>query len=197
VGNAPPPNSTDALAATLYDELRAMAAAYLSKEPGGHTLQPTALVNEALLRILGQQQGQAGNVWQNREQFLGVAAICMRRVLVDHARTRGREKRGGGAVRLTLDESLATAEAAGIDVLDLDAALEELAASFPRQARVVELRSFAGLELEHIGDVVGISLAQVKRDWAFARAWLKARLDRGSASPTKSPPAPGGDTPEA
>jgi RNA polymerase sigma factor (TIGR02999 family) len=197
VGNAPPPNSTDALAAALYDELRAMAAAYLSKEPGGHTLQPTALVNEALLRILGQQQGQAGNVWQNREQFLGVAAICMRRVLVDHARTRGREKRGGGAVRLTLDESLATAEAAGIDVLDLDAALEELAASFPRQARVVELRSFAGLELEHIGDVVGISLAQVKRDWAFARAWLKARLDRGSASPTKSPPAPGGDTPEA
>jgi len=174
-----------------------MAAAYLSKEPDGHTLQPTALVNEALLRILGQQQGQAGSVWQNREQFLGVAAICMRRVLVDHARTRGREKRGGGAVRLSLDESLATAEASGVDVLDLDAALEELAASFPRQARVVELRSFAGLELEHIGDVVGISLAQVKRDWTFARAWLKARLDRGSASPTKSPPAPADHTPKA
>jgi RNA polymerase sigma factor (TIGR02999 family) len=195
--NPPPPNSTDALAAALYDELRAMAAAYLSKEPDGHTLQPTALVNEALLRILGQQQGQAGSVWQNREQFLGVAAICMRRVLVDHARTRGREKRGGGAVRLSLDESLATAEASGVDVLDLDAALEELAASFPRQARVVELRSFAGLELEHIGDVVGISLAQVKRDWTFARAWLKARLDRGSASPTKSPPAPADHTPNA
>jgi RNA polymerase sigma factor (TIGR02999 family) len=189
VGNQPPPNSTDALAAALYDELRAMAAAYLSKEPDGHTLQPTALVNEALLRILGQQQGQAGSVWQNREQFLGVAAICMRRVLVDHARTRGREKRGGGAVRLSLDESLATAEAAGVDVLDLDAALEEFSASFPRQARVVELRSFAGLELEQIGEVVGISLAQVKRDWTFARAWLKARLDRGSASPTKVAPA--------
>ena len=174
-----------------------MAAAYLSKEPDGHTLQPTALVNEALLRILGQQQGQAGSVWQNREQFLGVAAICMRRVLVDHARTRGREKRGGGAVRLSLDESLATAEASGVDVLDLDAALEEFAASFPRQARVVELRSFAGLELEHIGDVVGISLAQVKRDWTFARAWLKARLDRGSASPTKSPPAPNDHAPRA
>lgn len=186
--NTPPPNSTDALAAALYDELRAMAAAYLSKEPDGHTLQPTALVNEALLRILGQQQGQPGSVWQNREQFLGVAAICMRRVLVDHARTRTRDKRGGGAVRLSLDESLASAEAAGIDVLDLDAALEELAASFPRQARVVELRYFAGLELEHIGEVVGISLAQVKRDWTFARAWLKARLDRGSASPTKLSP---------
>jgi len=197
VGTPPPPNSTDALAAALYDELRAMAAAYLSKEPDGHTLQPTALVNEALLRILGQQQRQAGSVWLNREQFLGVAAICMRRVLVDHARARGRDKRGGGAVKLSLDESLATAEAAGIDVLDLDAALEEFAASFPRQARVVELRSFAGLELEQIGEVVGISLAQVKRDWTFARAWLKARLDRGSASPTKSPPPTAGETPGA
>ena len=189
MGTPPPPNSTDALAAALYDELRAMAAAYLSKEPDGHTLQPTALVNEALLRILGQQQRQAGSVWLNREQFLGVAAICMRRVLVDHARAHGRDKRGGGAVKLSLDESLATAEAAGIDVLDLDAALEEFATSFPRQARVVELRSFAGLELEQIGEVVGISLAQVKRDWTFARAWLKARLDRGSASPTKGAPA--------
>lgn len=186
--SSPPPNSTDALAAALYDELRAMAAAYLAKEPDGHTLQPTALVNEALLRILGQQQGQATNVWTNREQFLGVAAICMRRVLVDHARARGRDKRGGGAVRLSLDESMATADASGIDVLDLDDALQEFARSFPRQARVVELRSFAGLELEHIGDVVGISLAQVKRDWTFARAWLKARLDRGSASPTKADP---------
>ena len=123
VGNPPPPNSTDALAAALYDELRAMAAAYLTKEPDGHTLQPTALVNEALLRILGQEQGQAANAWANREQFLGVAAICMRRVLVDHARARGREKRGGGAVKLSLDEAMAVAHADGIDVLDLDEAL--------------------------------------------------------------------------
>ena len=169
-----------------------MAAAYLSKEPDGHTLQPTALVNEALLRILGQQHGQAngdGAAWHNREQFLGVAAICMRRVLVDHARARGRGKRGGGAVRLSLDDALAVAEAADVDVLDLDEALQEFGRSFPRQARVVELRSFAGLELEQIGEVVGISLAQVKRDWTFARAWLKARLDRGSASPTKGAPA--------
>lgn len=188
----PPPNSTDALAAALYDELRAMAAAYLTKESDGHTLQPTALVNEALLRILGQQQGQSTATWTNREQFLGVAAICMRRVLVDHARARGRDKRGGGAVRLSLDESMAVAESCGIDVLDLDEALQEFARSFPRQARVVELRSFAGLELEQIGEVVGISLAQVKRDWTFARAWLKARLDRGSASPTKTElPSPG------
>jgi len=181
----PTPNSTDALAAALYDELRAMAAAYLSKEPDGHTLQPTALVNEALLRILGQNNGNGSNAWANREQFLGVAAICMRRVLVDHARARGRAKRGGGAVRLSLDDALAVAEATDVDVIDLDEALQEFARSFPRQARVVELRSFAGLELEQIGEVAGISLAQVKRDWVFARAWLKARLDRGSASPTK------------
>ena len=181
----PTPNSTDALAAELYDELRAMAAAYLSKEPDGHTLQPTALVNEALLRILGQNNGNGSNAWANREQFLGVAAICMRRVLVDHARARGRAKRGGGAVRLSLDDALAVAEATDVDVIDLDEALQEFARSFPRQARVVELRSFAGLELEQIGEVAGISLAQVKRDWVFARAWLKARLDRGSASPTK------------
>jgi len=185
VGNTPSPNSTDALAAALYDELRAMAAAYLSKEPDGHTLQPTALVNEALLRILGQNNGNGSNAWANREQFLGVAAICMRRVLVDHARARGRAKRGGGAVRLSLDDALAVAEATDVDVIDLDEALQEFARSFPRQARVVELRSFAGLELEQIGEVAGISLAQVKRDWVFARAWLKARLDRGSASPTK------------
>ncbi len=181
----PTPNSTDALAAALYDELRAMASAYLSKEPDGHTLQPTALVNEALLRILGQNNGNGSNAWANREQFLGVAAICMRRVLVDHARARGRAKRGGGAVRLSLDDALAVAEATDVDVIDLDEALQEFARSFPRQARVVELRSFAGLELEQIGEVAGISLAQVKRDWVFARAWLKARLDRGSASPTK------------
>ena len=119
-----------------------MAAAYLSKEPDGHTLQPTALVNEALLRMLGQQHGQAngeGAAWHNREQFLGVAAICMRRVLVDHARARGRGKRGGGAVRLSLDDALAVAEAADVDVLDLDEALQEFGRSFPRQARVVEL----------------------------------------------------------
>ncbi|MFM1822810.1 MAG: hypothetical protein RI967_1076, partial [Planctomycetota bacterium] len=178
------------LAAALYDELRAMAAAYLSREPDGHTLQPTALVNEALLKMLAQRPetdgaSADGRIWANREQFLGVAAICMRRILVDHARTRGREKRGGGAVRLSLEESMMVAEADGVDVLDLDEALGEFGRSFPRQSRVVELRAFAGLELEHIGEVCGISLAQVKRDWTFARAWLKARLDRGSRSPTK------------
>ncbi len=186
--------STDALAAALYDELRAMAAAYLSREPDGHTLQPTALVNEALLKMLAQRPGgddapADGRVWTNREQFLGVAAICMRRILVDHARARGRGKRGGGAVRLSLEESMMVAEADGVDVLDLDEALGEFGRSFPRQSRVVELRTFAGLELEHIGEVCGISLAQVKRDWTFARAWLKARLDRGSKSPSKIHPA--------
>lgn len=186
MGEASRTSSTDALAAALYDELRAMAAAYLSKEPDGHTLQPTALVNEALLRILYQQRGNQGSAdgasaaptWTNREQFLGVAAICMRRVLVDHARARGREKRGGNATRLSLDESMAIAAADGVDVLDLDEALTAFADSFPRQSRVVELRTFAGLELEHIAAVCGISLAQVKRDWTFARAWLKSKLDR-------------------
>jgi RNA polymerase sigma factor (TIGR02999 family) len=184
--NQPSHNSTDALAAALYDELRAMAAAYLSKELSGHTLQPTALVNEALVRILSQQHGRGANAWANREQFLGVAAICMRRVLVDHARSRGRDKRGGGGTRLSLDDSMAIAHADGVDVLDLDEALREFSQSFPRQARVVELRSFAGLELEHIGEVCGISLAQVKRDWVFARAWLKARLDHEPKDPINS-----------
>lgn len=184
------PSSTDALAAALYDELRAMAAAYLTKEPDGHTLQPTALVNEALLRIFYQQRGnqdvtfdKPSPTWVNREQFLGVAAICMRRVLVDHARARGREKRGGNATKMSLDAAIAIASADGVDVLDLDDALHALAESFPRQSRVVELRTFAGLELEHIASVCGISLAQVKRDWTFARAWLKAKLDRESGKP--------------
>ncbi len=184
--------TTAGLAATLYDELRAMAWAYLSKEADGHTLQPTALVNEALLRILHQRHGHGStslapesvpSLWLNREQFLGVAAICMRRVLVDHARARGRAKRSGGA-RIGLEESMAIIHDERIELLDLDAALSELAARFPRQARVVELRSFAGLELERIGEVCGISLAQVKRDWTFARAWLKAKLDREEAGPT-------------
>ncbi len=206
MGNDQAARTTDALAAALYDELRAMAAAYLSREPDGHTLQPTALVNEALLKMLAQrpaaatdagggdgpasEDAVAGRIWANREQFLGVAAICMRRILVDHARARGRGKRGGGAVRLSLEESMMVAENDGVDVLDLDEALAEFGRSFPRQARVVELRAFAGLELEHVGEVCGISLAQVKRDWTFARAWLKARLDRGSSSPSKAPQAP-------
>ena len=120
MGNDQAARTTDALAAALYDELRAMAAAYLSPEPDGHTLQPTALVNEALLKMLAQrpaaatdagggdgpasEDAVAGRIWANREQFLGVAAICMRRILVDHARARGRGKRGGGAVRLSLEE---------------------------------------------------------------------------------------------
>jgi RNA polymerase sigma factor (TIGR02999 family) len=189
--------TTARLAAALYDELRALAWTYLSKEPDGHTLQPTALVNEALLRMLNQRhghgesssafEGSPASMWQNREQFLGVAAICMRRVLVDHARMRGRVKRSGGA-RIGLDESMALVQAQQTDLLDLDAALTEFSVSFPRQARVVELRSFAGLELERIGDICGISLAQVKRDWVFARAWLKARLDRENSAAELQPP---------
>jgi RNA polymerase sigma factor (TIGR02999 family) len=146
-------------------------------------------VNEALLRIFYQQRGnqdvtfdKPSPTWVNREQFLGVAAICMRRVLVDHARARGREKRGGNATKMSLDAAIAIASADGVDVLDLDDALHALAESFPRQSRVVELRTFAGLELEHIASVCGISLAQVKRDWTFARAWLKAKLDRESGN---------------
>ena len=176
-------HSTDALSVALYDELRSMAAVYLRRESSGHTLQSTALVNEALLKILGQELGQSGGAWDNREQFLGIAAIAMRRILVDHARGRRRDKRGGGAVRVSLDDSMVVAEEMGTDVLDLDEALIEFAKCYPRQARVIELRTFAGIELESVGEICGISLAQVKRDWVFGRAWLKTWLDRGLGDP--------------
>jgi RNA polymerase sigma factor (TIGR02999 family) len=161
----------------VYDELRRLAANYLRNERPGQTLQATALVHEAFLR-LSKQKNQP---WKNRTHFLAIAALSMRQILVQRARARHAEKRGGeNAERITLDESVMSApaerEGGGIDVLELDAALEKLAALDPQQAKIVELRYFGGLTVEEAADALDISPATVKRHWTIARAWLKKEL---------------------
>lgn len=164
--------------AVLYHELHQMAARQMRGEQREHTLQPTALVNEALLRLL------PGHDINNRRHFLALAATTMRRVLVDYARQRRSHKRGRGAERVTLDENLPVGTAPRpVDVLDVDAALSELEASNPRAARIVELRFFGGHTDKEIADIVELSVPTVRRDWETARAWLQARL-RPSAGPT-------------
>jgi RNA polymerase sigma factor (TIGR02999 family) len=164
----------DRLMAVVYDELRHRAAAHLRRERPGHTLQPTALVNEAYLRLVGQRAA-----WKNRGQFFGVAAEIMRRILVDRARARRAAKRSGQWSRVTLDPSLSVVRQDDVDVLDLDAALTRLAALDSRKSRIAELRFFAGLSLEETGDALGVSLATVERDWQAARAWLFKELSGG------------------
>ena len=152
----------------VYDELRRRAAAYLRRERRGHTLQPSALVHEAYLRLVDQRRA----VWLTRAQFFGVASQMMRRILVDRARARRMAKRSGRWARVTLDEAATVTPPVDVDVLDLDAALSELAAFDPRKSRIAELRFFGGLSLAETGQVLGISLATVERDWQAARAWL-------------------------
>ena len=161
----------------VYDELRRLAASYIRRERAGQTLQATALVHEAYVRLIGEK---AQN-WQNRTHFLAIAALSMRQILVQRARARNAAKRGGDPERITLDEQLLRAPSADhvqeIDLVALDAALEKLASLDARQAKVVELRYFGGLSVEEAADVLGISPATVKRDWTLARAWLKRELD--------------------
>jgi RNA polymerase sigma factor (TIGR02999 family) len=157
----------------LAGELRGIAARLLRRERADHTLQPTALVNEAWMRLF---QGQGIDDPQGRRHFFALAARVMRQVLVDHARRRGRDTRGGGEQPQPLDEALAVVQVEGVDVLDLDVALEELAALDERQARVVELRFFGGLEAQEVAEVLEVSLSTVERDWRAARAWLYQRL---------------------
>ena len=160
------------LAPLVYQDLRALARSHLRRERAGHTLQATALVHEAFFKLLGQR-----SPWHNREQFFAVASRIMRRVLVDHARARAAMKRGADAPRIELEDSLAVAsEARSLDLLDLDRALERLAALEPRLARVVELRYFGGLSVEEAARVLECSDRTVKRDWSFARAWLLREL---------------------
>ena len=160
----------------VYPELRRIAARYLRRERFGHTLQPTALVNEAYLKLIDQNRAH----WQNRAHFFGVAAQLMRRILVDHARTRGAAKRGGGAAPVTLVDAMGASTPRGIDVVALDEALSRLTSFYPEQGRLVELRYFGGLTIEETGEVMGMSPATVKRQWAVARAWLLSQLDRGA-----------------
>jgi RNA polymerase sigma-70 factor, ECF subfamily len=168
----------DALLPIVYAELRRQARRALRREATGHTLQPTALVHEAYLRLVDQRPDR----WQGRSQFYGVAARCMRQVLVDAARTRRAAKRGGGARPITLGgvEELVAApsESTGDDVLALDEALTRLAALDPEQARIVELRYFAGLTIDDTAATLGVSAATVSREWTVARRWLRRELAR-------------------
>lgn len=157
----------------VYAELRRRAAAYLRRERRDHTLRPTDLVHEAYLRLSAQHAG-----FQNREQFFGVAASLMRRILVDHARSRAAGKRRG-ELRVTLAEDVAATSPHEADVIDVDRALTELAALDERQARLVELRFFSGLTAEEAAAALAISLATANREWAFAKAWLFRRLAPG------------------
>jgi RNA polymerase sigma factor (TIGR02999 family) len=163
----------DALFPAVYAELRRLAHHYLSRERVGHTLQATALVHEAYLRLMPQGE----TTWEDRPKFIGVAAHVMREVLVEHARARNRQKRGGEYDRIPLNETAAAVDAGFARWEDLDRALDRLAALDPRQARVVELRYFGGLTVEEAAEVLGVSAKTVKRDWSIARAWLRRELE--------------------
>jgi RNA polymerase sigma factor (TIGR02999 family) len=158
----------NALMPLVYDELRRIARRHLQGERFGHTLQSTALVHEAFLRLIDVERIQ----WQNRAHFIAMAAQMIRRILVDHARTRKAEKRGSGAMLLELDEGIVAPGGGPVDLVDLNNALEKLAVIDDQQARIVELRFFGGLSVEETAEVLGISTPTVKRDWKMARAWL-------------------------
>jgi RNA polymerase sigma-70 factor (ECF subfamily) len=159
----------------VYNELRRMADRYLRLERADHTLQPTALVHEAYLRLIDQRQVS----WQNRAHFFGVAAQMMRRILVDHARTRQRDKRGGNAQKLPLDEFMNLSQGRAADLVALDDALKGLAELDRRKSRVVELRFFGGLSVEETAEVLGVSPQTVLRDWKLAKAWLYQEIRKG------------------
>jgi RNA polymerase sigma-70 factor (ECF subfamily) len=164
----------DKLMPLVYSELRRLASNYLRRERAAHTLQPTALVNEAYLKLVGQKNAK----WQNRAQFFGISAQLMRRILVDHARRHQAEKRGGSEQeRLSITSVEEIANQPKVDLLALNEALDELGRMDPQQSRIVELKFFAGLSIEETAEVLGISHATVERDWKLARAWLRRQLD--------------------
>lgn len=162
----------DELLPLVYDELRRLAAYHLQRERSDHTLQPTALVHEAYLRLVDQRAVD----WQNRAHFFGLAAEMMRRILVNHALARQAAKRGGHETRISLDEVLDWAEQREVDFVALDGALEKLTVLDPQQARIVELKFFGGLSVEEIATLLSISTATVKREWRMAKAWLFQQL---------------------
>lgn len=158
----------------VYQELRRLAESYLRRERAGHTLQPTALAHEAYLKLIDQQCVR----WQNRAHFFGIAAQAMRRILVDHARTRLAEKRGSGAPVVSLDEAIDAAVQRADQLVALDEALKTLAEMDPQKSRVVELKYFGGMTLEETAEVLGISRATVIREWRMAKAWLYGELNK-------------------
>lgn len=160
------------LTPVIYDELRRIAAQYLRKERPHHTLQPTDLAHEAFLKLIDV----GGIDWQGRAHFFAVSAQVIRHILVDHARARAADKRGGGAERIELTEALCICNEPDIDLLVLNEALEELASFDPQQSEIIELRFFGGLTIEETAAVIGISPATVKREWALAKAWLSQKI---------------------
>jgi len=158
----------------VYNELRKIARSHLRTERSDHTLQPTALVNEAYLRLVDQERVE----WQGRAHFFGIASQMMRRILVDHARRKNAIRRGADVNKVTLDEAFVSGEADSVDVAALDDALADLAEIDPDQARLVELRFFGGLTIEETAEVLEVSPATVKREWAVARAWLYRALKK-------------------
>lgn len=164
----------DQLLPLVYDELREIAHRYLSRERRDHTLQTTALVHEAYLRLIDQHAVQ----WQNKAHFFGVAAQLMRRILIDYARSHQTAKRGQGAIKLSLDEAIDVADERAADLLALNEALESLAKFDPQKSRVVELKFFGGLTVEETAEVLGVSIPTVVRQWRLAKAWLYQELGK-------------------
>jgi RNA polymerase sigma-70 factor, ECF subfamily len=162
----------DELLPIIYDELKRIAASYLRRERSDHTLQPTALVNEAYMRMIDITQVS----WQNKAHFIGVAANQMRRILVDHARQHNAQKRGGEFQIMTLNEEIDKADEQSADLIALDDALTELAKMDPTKARIVELRYFGGLTFEEAAEILDVSVITVKRHWKMTKAWLYGRL---------------------
>lgn len=156
----------------VYTPLRELAGAHLRRERDGHTLQPTALVHELYLKLIKQRRVD----WSDRGHFFAVAAQMMRRILVDHARKKNSNKRGGEMISVALDDALEVAAAESIDVVALDVAMEQLEAIFPQQSKIVELRFYGGLTIDETAEVLGVSAATISREWTMARAWLRRSL---------------------
>jgi len=162
----------------VYEELHRLAHRHMRRERPGHTLQTSALVNEAYVRLIDQQSVH----WQNRAQFYSIASRLMRRILVDHARAHNRRKRGGGALQVSLDEAAVVSQERAAELIALDEALSSLAAIDQRKTQVVELRFFGGMSVEETAEVLKVSAVTVMRDWSTAKAWLKRAIDTGMTS---------------
>jgi RNA polymerase sigma-70 factor, ECF subfamily len=172
------PEALERLLPLVYDELHRQAVRFFSRERAGHTLQPTALVNEVYLRLVDQREVK----WQNRAQFFGIAAQMMRRILVSHARARRAAKRAGGEQRITLEEGMAQAPERDFNLLALDEVLSKLETMDPEKSRMVELRFFSGLSVEETAAVMGVSPRTIDRQWQTAKAWLHREIGAGERS---------------
>jgi RNA polymerase sigma-70 factor, ECF subfamily len=170
------PEAVDKLMPLVYDELHRLAARYMRRERSDHTLQPTALIHEAYLRLVDQRNVQ----WQNRAHFFAIAAQLMRRIVINHARDRAAGKRGGVARKVPLDEAIDLSGERAADLIALDDALTGLATIDPQQSRIVELRFFGGLNVEETAEILAVSPATVKREWRIAKAWLRKEITRNN-----------------